>query len=107
MAADRDTAVADAWLAARAGYSIAIPVALAKGQPLPVAVTLTPYGGEPLTLSVVDGDATDHRWRDPAGSAVILRTKASRGAGPAAKAFSLASTATDQPLRDGLVALSW
>jgi hypothetical protein len=107
MAADRDTAVADAWLAARAGYSIAIPTALAKGQPLPVAVTLTPYGGESLTLPAVDGDATDQRWKDPAGSAVILRTKASRGAGPAAKAFSLAPTAADQPLADGLVRLSW
>jgi len=107
MAADRDTAVADAWLAARAGYSIAIPTALAKGQPLPVAVTLTPYGGESLTLPAVDGDATDQRWKDPAGSAVILRTKTSRGAGSAAGAFSLAPTAEDQPLRDGLVRLSW
>jgi len=107
MAADRDTAVADAWAAARAGYSVAIPIALVKGQPLPVAVTLTPYGGESLTLGAIDGDATDQRWKDPAGSAVILRTKASRGAGLAAKAFSLAPTAEDQPLRDGLIRLSW
>ena len=107
MAADRETAVVDAWAAARAGYSVAIPIALAKGQPLPVAVTLTPYGGEPLTLRAIDGDATDQRWKDPAGSAVILHTKTSRGAGPDAKAFSLAPTAEDQPLRDGLVALTW
>ena len=48
-------------------------------------------------LLTVDGDVTDHRWLDPQGPqpggfngvAVLLRTKISRGRGPAAAAFSL------------------
>jgi hypothetical protein len=108
MAADRATAAADAAAAARAGYRLAVPVALAKGAPLPVALTLTPTGGAPVTLSAVDGDATDHRWADPAGVAVILRTKISRGADATlADPFSLRATDHPQRLPDGLATLKW
>jgi hypothetical protein len=108
MAADRLTAVADAAAAARAGYRLAVPVALAKGAPLPVALTLTPTGGAPVTLPAVDGDATDHRWADPAGVAVILRTKISRGADATlADPFSLRATGELQRLADGAALLAW
>jgi hypothetical protein len=108
MAADRVTAVADAAAAARAGYRLAVPVALAKGAPLPVALTLAPTGGAPVTLQCVDGDATDHRWADPAGVAVILRTKISRGADATlADPFSLRATGELQRLADGAALLAW
>jgi hypothetical protein len=108
MAADRATAVADAAAAARAGYRLAVPVALAKGAPLPVALTLTPTGGAPVTLPAVDGDATDHRWAEPGRVAVILRTKISRGADATlADPFSLRATDHPQRLADGSVALTW
>ena len=47
---------------------------------------------------------------DPQGPdrcAVILRTKISRGAGPAADAFSLAAHDQPQRLADGSVQLIW
>jgi uncharacterized protein YbjT (DUF2867 family) len=87
-----------------AGFRVAVPVALAKGQPLPTVLGLRARDDRPtILLRCIDGDATDHRWADPAGPqplgfdgvAVILRTKRSRGRGPAADAFSL------QPLMDG------
>jgi hypothetical protein len=103
--ADRLTAVADGAAALRAGFRLAVPVALAKGAPIPDRLTLRPYGSAPLTVPCIDGDATDHRWADPAGVAVILRTKRSRGAGPEAKAFSLEPHGHSQPLADGTVSL--
>lgn len=107
LAADRASALQDAWAAARAGFRLAVPVALRKGEPLPVALTLAPAGCEPITLRAVDGDASDHRWADPQGVAVILRTKASRGAGAEAQAFSLRATPEPQALQDGWLQLSW
>jgi hypothetical protein len=108
MAADRATATADAAAAARAGYRVAVPVALAKGAPLPVALTLAPDRGAAVTLPAVDGDATDHRWADPARVAVILRTKRSRGADAAvADPFSLRATDQPQRLADGWATLRW
>lgn len=107
LAADRATALQDAWAAASAGFRLAVPVALRKGEPLPVALTLAPKGCAPLTLRAIDGDGSDHRWADPQGVAVILRTKASRGAGAEAAAFSLRATPEPQALADGLATLAW
>ena len=108
MAADRSSAVSDAAAALRAGFRLAVPVALAKGAPLPVALTLSPAGGPALTVPCIDGDATDHRWADPHGVAVILRTKVSRGADRTlADPFSLAPIPDCQPLADGAARLAW
>ena len=104
LAADRPGGLGQALQAVAAGFRLAVPVALAKGQPLPTVLGLRARDDRPtILLRCIDGDATDHRWADPAGPqplgfdgvAVILRTKRSRGRGPAAEAFSL------QPLTDG------
>jgi hypothetical protein len=108
LAADRATAAADAMAALGGGFRLAVPVALAKGQPLPRTLTLSAPDRPPLAVPCVDGDATDHRWRDPAGVAVVLRTKRSRGADAALAApFSLAPMALPQALADGVVTLAW
>lgn len=107
LAADRATAAADGLAALAAGFRLAVPVAMAKGSPLPRTLTLAAPGRPPLTVGAVDGDLTDHRWADPSGVAVILRTKTSRGAGPAAGAFSLAPTPEPQALPDGTATLAW
>lgn len=107
MAADRPTATADAAAALAAGFRLAVPVTLRKGSPLPVALTVAAPGRPPLTVAAIDGDATDHRWADPHGVAVILRTKVSRGAGPEAARFSLAPSADPQSLPDGTATLIW
>ena len=106
FAADRATAAADGIAAIRAGFRLAVPVALRKGDPVPSHLTLT-AGGEAVTVPAIDGDASDHRWADPHGVAVILRTKLSRGAGPEAAAFSLAAHALPQYLADGSAVLTW
>lgn len=105
FAADRPTAVADGAAALRAGFRLAVPVAMRKGAPLPQSLTLRPYGSAPITVPCVDGDATDHRWADPHAIAVILRTKLSRGAGPESKGFSLEPHGHSQPLADGTAVL--
>lgn len=107
MAADRPTAAADAVAALSAGFRLAVPVAMAKGYPLPRTLTLESRG-QAVTVAAVDGDSSDHRYRDPAAVAVILRTKRSRGADPAAAApFSLAPTGHPQSLPDGVATLAW
>jgi len=106
FAADRATAAADGIAAIRAGFRLAVPVALRKGDPLPSHFTLA-SGGEAVTVPAIDGDASDHRWADPHGVAVILRTKRSRGAGREADAFSLAAHGMPQHLADGSVLLTW
>jgi hypothetical protein len=102
LAADRPGGIDAAIQAVGAGFRVAVPVALAKGQPLP-AVLILESGGQAVDLACIDGDASDHRWADPAGPgiaggcdgvAVILKTKRSRGKGPEADAFSL------QPVMD-------
>lgn len=105
FAADRPTAVADGAAALRAGFRLAVPVALAKGAPIPDRLRLTPKTGSPITVPCVNGDQTDHRWLDPHGAAVILRTKVSRGASPVAAAFSLTPGKDPQPLADGTAQL--
>lgn len=113
MAADRPTATADAMAALSFGFRLAVPVALAKGQALPRTLTLArpaEPGSSPVALTVpcIDGDATDHRWAEPSGVAVILRTKLSRGADQAlASRFSLPPTGSPLPLADGTVTLTW
>ena len=106
FAADRATAAADGIAAIRAGFRLAVPVALRKGDPVPSRLTLT-AGGESITVPAIDADVSDHRWADPHGVACILRTKRSRGAGPEADAFSLAAHGLPQYLADGSVLLTW
>ena len=106
FAADRATAAADGIAAIRAGFRLAVPVALRKGDPVPSHLTLT-AGGESITVPAIDADASDHRWADPHAVACILRTKRSRGAGPEADAFSLAAHGLPQYLADGSVQLAW
>ena len=107
FAADRATACADGLAAVEAGFRLALPVAVRRGGALPFAVTLS-AGGRQLTIPAVDGDRHDHRWNDPHGVAVLLRTKASRGSDPAvASRFSLAAHGRPQYLADGSVQLLW
>ena len=107
FAADRATSpAADGIAAIRAGFRLAVPVALRKGDPVPSHLTLT-AGGESITVPAIDADASDHRWADPHGVACILRTKRSRGAGPDADAFSLAAHGLPQYLADGHAVLTW
>lgn len=115
MAPDAPDAARRAIDAARAGFRVAVPVALRKGQRIPQALTLRAQDREPLTLATVDGDASDHRYREPGGVAVILSAKRSRGARPEVAApFFL--WAPDTPRRghravtdlsDGVAALEW
>ena len=109
LAADRRDGARHALQAVADGFRLAVPVALPKGAPLPPVMILQD-GDSVARLLTVDGDTTDHRWQDPAGPqpggfdgvAVLLRTKISRGAGPAAAAFSLAPTVGQwQPLAGG------
>jgi hypothetical protein len=111
LKADRPGGCADAAEAVAAGFRVAVPVAIKKGQPLPPVLMLRPsLDGPILRLLTVDGDLSDHRWLDAAGPqpggfdgvAVMLRTKISRGRGAAAAAFSLApDTGIWQPLAGG------
>ena len=107
FAADRATACRDGLAAVAAGFRLAVPIALPKGAPIPSRLTISTGAAGFVTVPTVDGDATDHRWADPNGVAVILRTKRSRGAGPAADPFSLAPIAEPQALNDGVVTLHW
>lgn len=111
LKADRPGGCADAAEAVAAGFRVAVPVAIKKGQTLPPVLMLKPSADGPiLRLLTVDGDLSDHRWLDPQGPqpggfdgvAVMLRTKISRGRGAAAAAFSLApDTGLWQPLSGG------
>jgi hypothetical protein len=107
LAADRGSAVADAMAAALAGFRLAAPVMLAKGQAWPVALRLT-CQGQTVTLPAIAGDNSDNRWLEPQGVAVILRTKVSKGADRAiADPFSLAPVPGPQALPDGTAELIW
>ena len=111
LKADRPGGCADAAEAVAAGFRVAVPVAIRKGQPLPPVLMLRPSADGPIQrLLTVDGDLSDHRWLDAQGPqpggfdgvAVLLRTKVSRGRGPAAAAFSLSPEAgLWQPLTGG------
>jgi hypothetical protein len=107
FAADRATATADGIAAIRAGFRLAVPVDVTRGAALPEALTLT-SGRDSVTVRAIDGDRSDHRWMDPHGVAVMLRTKRSRGADPAvADLFSLAAHDRPQQLADGSARLIW
>jgi hypothetical protein len=103
LAADRATAARDAMAAALAGFRIAIPIELGKADPLPARVAIS-HNGQTVILPAVAGDETDHRWADPAGVAVILRAKRSRGADPAVSGFILPNAPVVR-LPDGLIQL--
>ena len=102
FAADRPTACRDAIAAVRAGFRVAVPVAIGKGAPIPSRVTIT-AGGESITLATVDGDASDARFRDPGAVAVILRAKRSRGADPTAAGRFILPDRARVDLFDGCV----
>ena len=107
FAADRITACRDGISALSHNFQLAIPVRLLKGDPLPSHLTIVSNGAE-ITVPAIDGDQHDHRWSEPDGVAVILRTKKSRGADPAvADPFSLAAHDLPQHLADGTVQLIW
>ena len=111
LAADRPDGLSHGLQAIAAGFRLAVPAGFAKGQALPPVLLLRRGPEAPAwRLLCIDGDITDHRWADPAGPqpggfdgvAVILRTKRSRGRGPAADAFSLAPiVGAWQPLAGG------
>jgi len=105
FAADRPTACRDGLAALAEGFNLAIPVAIKKGAPIPQSVTIL-SGLDSITVPTIDGDLSDHRYRDGFG-AVILRTKTSRGAGAVADLFSLRGHESAQALADGAVTLSW
>jgi hypothetical protein len=104
LAGDRATAARDAMAAIEAGFRLAVPIAIAKGAPIPTTVTLS-YAGRSITLPTVDGDITDHRWADPNNVAVILRGKRSRGADPNVAGFIL-PLAESIALPDGVITLA-
>ena len=110
FAADRFSGVRDGLAALAAGFRLAVPVHIRKGDPLPSAVRLT-AGDQTVIVATVDGDRHDHRWMDPQGPdrcVVLLRTKASRGRDPAVSdPFSLAPHDLPQHLADGTVQLIW
>lgn len=98
MAPDAPDSARRAIDAARAGFRVAVPVALKKGQRIPQSITLRAQDRQPLTLATVDGDASDHRYREPGGVAVMLRQKRSRGGQGSGSPFFL--NAPDAPRRD-------
>jgi len=107
FAADRATACNDGLAALQNGFRLAVPVAVKRGDPLPVGLTLS-HGGESISVPCVDGDRHDHRWKDPHGVAVMLRTKRSAGSvASVADLFSLQPHDRPQRLADGVVRLAW
>lgn len=125
LAADRQGGARAAVGAVRAGFRLAVPIAIAKGSPIPSEMRLAPTWGMPaadgpgfglvpaddrsVRLRCIDGDTTDHRWADPAGPgdgfdgvAVILRTKRSRGRDASVSdPFSLRAISGWQTLKGG------
>lgn len=106
FAADRSTAVRDAVAAVRAGFRVAFPIALQRGAAPLRSVTLETDRGDVVTLPAVDGDATDARFRDLPGVAVILREKRARGADRAAADRFILPDAPRVALSDGAVLLT-
>jgi len=105
--ADSAMACHDGLAALQNGFRLAVPVAVKRGDPLPVGLTLS-HGGESISVSCVDGDRHDHRWLDEHGVAVTLRTKKSAGSvASVADLFSLQPHDRPQRLADGTVRLAW
>lgn len=105
FAADRSTAVRDAVDAVRAGFRVAFPIALQRGAAPLRSITLETNRGDVVTLPAVDGDATDARYADAPGAAVILREKRARGANRAAADRFILPDAPLIRLSDGTVQL--
>jgi hypothetical protein len=108
LAADSPGGVLRALEASKHGFAIAVPVLLAKGEPLPAELLLLHEKGGLARLDCVDGDLNDLRMLDRApragfsGLAVLLRLKRSRGSKPeSAKAFALAPHDDWQELSGG------
>lgn len=80
FAADRPTACRDAVAAVRAGFRLAVPVALRRNAAPFRSLTIETDRGDVVTLPAVDGDLTDARYAEPPGVAVILREKRAHGA---------------------------
>ena len=105
--ADSATACHDGLAALQNNFRLAVPVAVKRGDPLPVGLTLS-HGRESISVPTVDGDRHDHRWKDPHGVAVMLRTKRSAGSvASVADLFSLQPHDRPQRLADGVVRLAW
>ena len=105
--ADSATACHDGVAALQNNFRLAVPVAVKRGDPLPVGLTLS-HGRESISVPTVDGDRHDHRWEDPHGVAVMLRTKRSAGSvASVADLFSLQPHDRPQRLADGVVRLAW
>ena len=106
FAADRSTACRDAVDAVRAGFRVAVPVALKRNAAPLRSVTFETTRGDVVTLPAVNGDATDARYLDPAGVAVILREKTARGANRAQADRFILPDAPSVDLADGRVLLT-
>lgn len=114
MRPDASNAARRAIRQLRAGFRLAVPVSLRKGDPVPESLTFRTEDGR-LTVACVDGDRHDHRYQDPAGVAVILRQKTARGADPAtASPFFLTAPPDPRPgirwtasLPDGVASMDW
>jgi len=106
FAADRSTACGDAVAAVRAGFRVALPVAMARDAAPFRSVTIETDRGDVVTLPAVNGDATDARYLDAPAVAVILREKRARGSDrTAAQRFILPDASTVR-LADGMVRLT-
>ena len=108
LAADRQGGSRDAINAVLAGFSLAVPILLPKGAPLPSELWLSDSRGRELRLLCIDGDLNDLRMHDPLppsgfhGVAPLLRLKRSRGSDPlAAPRFALAPSLESQALHGG------
>ena len=106
FAADRSTACRDAVDAVRAGFRVAVPVALKRNAAPLRSVTIETTRGDVVTLPAVNGDATDARYLDAAGVAVVLREKTARGANRAYADRFILPDAPAVDLADGRVLLT-
>jgi hypothetical protein len=61
LAADRQGGSRDAINAVLAGFSLAVPILLPKGAPLPSELWLSDSRGRELRLLCIDGDLNDLR----------------------------------------------
>lgn len=105
FAADRPTAARDALAAVRAGFRVAVPVALARGAAVPARVLIT-ADGVTAALQTVDGDQSDARYADPSACAVVLREKRAHGADREAVARFVLPQAPLTRVADGTIQLS-
>jgi len=99
---DGATPCADAIAAIRAGFRVAIPVAMRDGDAIPPSLSIT-TADDSVIVPTINGDTNDHRWSNPGRTAVVLRYKIARGADPANVArFAIARAGTVQ-LNDGII----